>query len=124
MMLEALERIRQALGDEVFVVACFDQYPFSLACALMGSCPPELIEEFEGCIALCTQETIETIVGAPLTDDCGACYGPNAACNITRCATASCSSVPTSAICVACRCDEGCPQDFALCSGLIGEECD
>ena len=36
LMLEALERIREALGDEVFIVACFDQYPFSLACALMG----------------------------------------------------------------------------------------
>ena len=36
LMLEALRRIRQALGDQVFVVACFDQYPFSLACALMG----------------------------------------------------------------------------------------
>jgi uroporphyrinogen-III decarboxylase len=24
------------LGEKVFVVACFDQYPFSLACALMG----------------------------------------------------------------------------------------
>ena len=36
LMLEALGYIRDALGDEVFVVACFDQYPFSLACALMG----------------------------------------------------------------------------------------
>jgi MtaA/CmuA family methyltransferase len=35
-MLEALQRIREAMGDDVFVVACFDQYPFSLACALMG----------------------------------------------------------------------------------------
>ena len=36
LMLEALERIVAALGDEVFIVACFDQYPFSLAAALMG----------------------------------------------------------------------------------------
>lgn len=36
LMLEALARIVGALGDEVFVVACFDQYPFSLAAALMG----------------------------------------------------------------------------------------
>ena len=35
-MLEALRCIVNALGDEAFVVACFDQYPFSLACALMG----------------------------------------------------------------------------------------
>jgi uroporphyrinogen decarboxylase len=35
-MIEALDRVRQALGREVFIVACFDQYPFSLACALMG----------------------------------------------------------------------------------------
>ena len=36
LMLDALRRVRQALGEDVFVVACFDQYPFSLACALMG----------------------------------------------------------------------------------------
>lgn len=36
LMLEALQRIREALGQDVFLVACFDQYPFSLACALMG----------------------------------------------------------------------------------------
>ena len=36
LMLEALSRIIEALGKEVFIVACFDQYPFSLAAALMG----------------------------------------------------------------------------------------
>lgn len=36
LMLEAVRRVCAALGDEVFVVACLDQYPFSLACALMG----------------------------------------------------------------------------------------
>lgn len=36
LMIEALQRIRRAVGEEVFLVACFDQYPFSLACALMG----------------------------------------------------------------------------------------
>jgi uroporphyrinogen decarboxylase len=36
LMLEALRRIRQAVGPDVFIVGCFDQYPFSLACALMG----------------------------------------------------------------------------------------
>jgi MtaA/CmuA family methyltransferase len=35
-LLEALQRIVQALGRDVFVVACFDQYPFSLAAALLG----------------------------------------------------------------------------------------
>lgn len=36
LMLEALYRIKTALGGDAFIVACFDQYPFSLACALMG----------------------------------------------------------------------------------------
>lgn len=36
LMLEAVSRVCEALGDEVFVVACIDQYPFSLACALLG----------------------------------------------------------------------------------------
>ena len=35
-MLNALERITEALGKEVCIIACFDQYPFSLAAALMG----------------------------------------------------------------------------------------
>ncbi len=35
-MLEALARIVKTLGQEVFVVACFDQYPFSLAAARLG----------------------------------------------------------------------------------------
>jgi uroporphyrinogen decarboxylase len=36
LMLEALQRVVTALGRDMFVVACFDQYPFSLAAALMG----------------------------------------------------------------------------------------
>ncbi len=36
LMLEALERIVRALGNDVFIVACCDQFPFSLASALMG----------------------------------------------------------------------------------------
>ncbi|MFA6563680.1 MAG: uroporphyrinogen decarboxylase family protein [Verrucomicrobiia bacterium] len=36
MMLDALQRVVAALGRDVFIVACFDQYPFSLAAALMG----------------------------------------------------------------------------------------
>lgn len=36
LLLEALRLILQALGDEIFVVACFDQYPFSLASQLLG----------------------------------------------------------------------------------------
>jgi uroporphyrinogen decarboxylase len=35
-MLEALEQLRRRLGEEAFIVSCFDQYPFSLACAAMG----------------------------------------------------------------------------------------
>jgi MtaA/CmuA family methyltransferase len=37
LMLDALRRIRGAVGDDVFLVACFDQYPFSLACELLGA---------------------------------------------------------------------------------------
>lgn len=36
LMLDAVRRVREGVGPDVFVVACFDQYPFSLACALMG----------------------------------------------------------------------------------------
>ncbi len=36
LMIEAVQRVVQALGREVFVVACLDQYPFSLAAGVMG----------------------------------------------------------------------------------------
>jgi MtaA/CmuA family methyltransferase len=36
LMLEATRLLRRAVGGDVCLVACFDQYPFSLACALMG----------------------------------------------------------------------------------------
>ncbi len=36
LMIEALRRIRQELGPDVFIIGCFDQYPFSLACCAMG----------------------------------------------------------------------------------------
>jgi uroporphyrinogen decarboxylase len=36
LMIEALGYIKQALGRSVALVTCFDQYPFSLACAVMG----------------------------------------------------------------------------------------
>lgn len=36
LMLDALAQVVDTLGQEVFIVACFDQYPFSLAAALMG----------------------------------------------------------------------------------------
>lgn len=35
-MLEAMRCLDDAVGKDAFIVACFDQYPFSLACALMG----------------------------------------------------------------------------------------
>ncbi len=36
LMLDALDRLRNAIGNQAYIVACFDQYPFSLACAVMG----------------------------------------------------------------------------------------
>jgi len=36
LMLAAVRRVVEALGKETAVVACFDQFPFSLAAALMG----------------------------------------------------------------------------------------
>jgi uroporphyrinogen decarboxylase len=36
LMVEALARVVEQLGREVFVVACFDQFPFSLAAAMAG----------------------------------------------------------------------------------------
>jgi len=37
LMIEAVRRVSEAIGDRAAVVACFDQFPFSLASALVGS---------------------------------------------------------------------------------------
>lgn len=37
LMAEALNKVRARLGDDVFIVGCFDQSPFSTACQLMGT---------------------------------------------------------------------------------------
>lgn len=39
LMCKALSKVKKRLGKEVFCVGCFDQSPFSLACALMGAEP-------------------------------------------------------------------------------------
>jgi uroporphyrinogen decarboxylase len=62
-MLEALSIVVDQIGDEVFVVGCFDQSPFSLACALMGMdnammatiSDPDLLE---GLLQKCTEYCI------------------------------------------------------------------
>lgn len=36
LMIEATRRVAAAIGQETTIVACFDQFPFSLAAALMG----------------------------------------------------------------------------------------
>ncbi len=36
LMLDALAQVKRAIGDEAFIVACLDQAPFSLACAVAG----------------------------------------------------------------------------------------
>ena len=36
LMLEAVARVAEGLRGQAWLVACLDQYPFSLACALMG----------------------------------------------------------------------------------------
>ncbi len=36
LMLDALRQVKRAIGEEAFIVACFDQSPFSLACAMGG----------------------------------------------------------------------------------------
>ncbi len=35
-LLEALRLVKERIGEEVFIAGCFDQSPFSLACALVG----------------------------------------------------------------------------------------
>lgn len=59
LMREALSRLQEQVGQETFLVGCFDQYPFSLAAALAGlervmvlavEDPPFLLALMERCL--------------------------------------------------------------------------
>ncbi len=64
LMLDATRRVREALGDGVFLVACFDQYPFSAACALMGieRAMTAAIEQDQGLLYQVMQEVADYAV--------------------------------------------------------------
>lgn len=93
-----------------------------IACSLPGSCPPALIQEFGDCVELCMQDTIESISGSRLTENCAACYGTSTSCGADNCTIPACR-IPASPVCIECRCDAGCIPSFVLCSGIPTDKC-
>ena len=73
-MLEAMRHVVEALGGEVFIVACFDQYPFSLACAMMGiqQVMVKLLEDRPMVEALMQRAAEYTVAYASALADAGA----------------------------------------------------
>jgi hypothetical protein len=82
------------------VVACFS-----------GGCDQPTIDALATCVAMCTQDA------TGLSDECMACTGDTVACGAAFC-TSQCVSDTEAAICIDCRCDNGCTPDFDECSGL------
>ena len=103
--------------DTVPPEGCGSLAAIVVVCASAGTCTPKMIEDLTVCVGECAQDTIESITGSRLSDECGACYSESVACSASRCATSGCSS-PTSTPCVKCRCEQNCTPGFDVCSGL------
>jgi len=81
------------------------------------NCTEDTIQALTDCVVACQQEVIEAATGQTLTQECNDCYGDSVTCSAVKCATAGCT-VPDSASCVACRCENDCTPGFDRCSGL------
>jgi len=103
--------------DTVPPEGCADLAGAVVVCAITMSCTPEQIADLTNCVGACAQDTIESITGSRLSDDCGDCYSESVACSAANCATSGCSN-PSSTPCIECRCVEGCTPGFDTCSGL------
>jgi hypothetical protein len=104
--------------DTVPPEGCGNLAAIVVVCASSGTCTPKMIQDLIDCVGECAQDTIESITGSRLSDECGACYSESVACSAAKCATSGCSN-PTSTECVECRCVEGCSPGFDVCSGLM-----
>ncbi len=97
-----------------------------LAAAVLGctpNCPDETIKAAGDCVADCTQ--MATIEASPpgLSDECVACTGDTVACGAASCASV-CIADSNAPVCIECRCQNNCIQEFDTCSGLPGDgEC-
>jgi MtaA/CmuA family methyltransferase len=74
LMLEVVRQVKKAIGNDVFVVACFDQSPFSLSCAMAGisDLMEKVILDPEFVQALLTKSTDYVIAYGQALADCGA----------------------------------------------------
>ncbi len=94
-----------------------------LNCSVLGNCTEEEIGALSSCVVQCQQDLIFEVTGSTLTEDCSACYGDSVSCAALFCATSGCGA-PTSPVCIACRCANGCIPGFSICSGIADDTCD
>lgn len=81
------------------------------------NCDDETVQALTDCVVACQATVIEEATGSTLSQECSDCYGASVTCSAVKCATAGCT-VPDSASCVACRCENDCTPGFDRCSGL------
>ena len=112
-----------ALGSDSSIppiVGCRQEAAALIACFPL--CPAQTIQAFADCIRDCVQDTTAELCPPGLSDACVDCSGAEAACGAAFC-TQQCGPDPTTQMCIACRCDHNCIQNFAACSGIPSNEC-
>jgi hypothetical protein len=91
-----------------------------LSLAVLGcfpNCDQNTIDALANCVADCTQEATAEISSPGLSEDCMACTGDTVACGAAFC-TNVCVADTNAAVCINCRCANGCIEEFDKCSGL------
>lgn len=121
----ASECVRGSVSSMPQVDGCGSELSAIIGCATASppNCPPEDVQVLADCVEDCTQDTISEITGGSvLSDDCIGCYGATVSCGAAECAV-ECVADATAAICVNCRCDNGCTPNFETCSGIPSTDC-
>jgi hypothetical protein len=105
--------------SEPLLEGCNDQARTILSCFnLPDGCDDDDILALADCVAQCTQDA------TGLSEECMACTGDTVACGAAFC-TGECVNGTDLPECIACRCNNGCIQEFDACSGLPSDcECE
>jgi hypothetical protein len=102
------------------VAGCSHEVAQVIAC--FPNCPEETVQTLADCVTDCTQDTTTELCPPGLSNDCVECTGASVACSWALCVQ-YCVSDSTAPICIDCRCDNHCTQNFTMCSGIPSNEC-
>ncbi len=114
--------VDQCLNEADLAIANGEPDPAGIAadCGILCAADPEA----SACTVSCMQDGANLddddpdndIVGVPISDGCGSCYGDTVLCAIDNCFLV-CLNGPDSEECATCRTDAGCDDVFRTCFG-------